>query len=107
VSHFTLHWLLAQTGVAFGFVGQGLPQPPQLAASVLVSTQAPPHWMAGSTQAKPQVPSTQVGVAPGGAMHTVAQFPQWAVLVSKSMQEPPQFCVPIAQPMPHLPAAQT
>jgi hypothetical protein len=102
-----LHWLLAHTAVALGFVGQGLPQPPQLAASVLVSTQAPPHWMAGNTQAKPQLPRTQVGVAPGGGMHTVAQLPQCAVLVIKSMQEPPQFWVPPAQTELHCPLAQT
>jgi hypothetical protein len=63
--------------------------------------------MAGSTQAKPQLPSTQVGVAPGGAMHTVAQSPQWAVLVIKSMQEPPQSFVPAAQPTLQVPPAQT
>ena len=102
-----LHWLLAHTAVALGFVGQGLPQPPQLAASVLVSTQAPPHWMAGNTQAKPQLPSTQVGVAPGGGMHTVVQLPQCAVLVIKSMHEPSQSWVPAAQPVPHFPPAQT
>jgi hypothetical protein len=98
---------LEHTAVAFSFVGQGLPQPPQLAGSVLVSTQAPPHWMAGNTHAKPQLPSKQVGVAPGGGMHTVAQLPQCAVLVSTSTQEPPQFWVPIAQPLLHFPPAQT
>jgi hypothetical protein len=107
VSHFTLHWLLAQTAVAFGFVGQTLLQPPQFAGSVLVSTQAPLHSMAGSTQAKSQLPNTQVGVAPAGGMHTVAQSPQCAVLVIKSMQLPSQFCVPPAQPVPHFPSAQT
>lgn len=91
MSHFTLHWLLAHTAVALGFVGQGLLQPPQFAASVLVSTQAPPHSIAGNTHAKSQVPSTQVGVAPAGGMHTVSQLPQCAVLVIKSMQEPSQF----------------
>jgi hypothetical protein len=107
VSHFTLHWLLEQTAVASGFVGQILPQPPQFAASVLVSTQAPPHSMAGNTQAKSQLPSTHVGVAPGGGMHTVSQSPQCAVLVIKSMQDPSQFWVPPAQPVPHFPPAQT
>ena len=107
MSHFTLHWLLAQTAVALVFVGQGLLQPPQFAGSVLVSTHAPLHSIAGSTQAKSQVPSTQVGVAPGGGMHTVSQSPQCAVLVIKSMHEPSQFWVPLAQPVPHFPAAQT
>jgi hypothetical protein len=98
---------LEHTAVALDLVGQILLQPPQFAASVLVSTQAPPHSMAGNTQAKSQVPSTHVGVAPAGGMHTVAQSPQCAVLVIKSMQLPSQFSVPPAQPVPHFPPAQT
>ena len=103
-----LHWLPAQTAVACGLVGQTLAQPPQLLASVLVSTQAPLHSMYGETQAKPQVLAAQVGVALTGGMHTLSQLPQCEVLLVRSTHEPSQLVVvPGQAPLAHLPAVHT
>jgi hypothetical protein len=103
----TPHWLFSQVAVACDLDGHTLSQAPQLFGSLLVSAQAPLHSMNGETQAKSQVPRTQVGVALAGGMHTVSQSPQCAVLVVKSTQEPPHACVLPAQLVPHLPAAHT
>jgi len=59
-----------------GWVGQASEQEPQFAGSVVVSTQAPLHSMAGGRHAKSHTPATQVGVALAGGMQTLAQVPQ-------------------------------
>lgn len=102
-----MHWLFEQLAVAFCLDGQSLEQPPQLFGSDLVSTQAPLHSMNGSTQAKSQLPETQVGVALAGGMHTVAQSPQCAVLLIKSTHEPPHGVVPPPHVLPQVPAVHT
>lgn len=81
MSHFVPHWLLEQTGVARGLVGQTLSQAPQFSTSVLMLAQALPHLMYGEAQLKPHVPAAHVGVALSGGMHTLVQSPQCDVLV--------------------------
>lgn len=101
------HWLAAQVAVAFGLPAQILPQIPQLSGSVVVSTQAPPHSMAGSKQAKSHVPSRQVAVAFAGGIQTVVQLPQCPVLVITSTQEPSQLVVVPPQVEPQSLSVQT
>jgi hypothetical protein len=73
-------------------VGQALPQPPQLVALVLTSTQPDPHrlWPAGQVH----VPAMQA--LPAG--QALAQPPQLALLLAVSTQAPPHRVWPVGQP---------
>jgi hypothetical protein len=66
-----------QTTLAFATAGQPLPQSPQLAGSVRVSTQrSPGHSTSSAKQEKPHSPPAHVAVALAGGMHGLSQSPQ-------------------------------
>jgi hypothetical protein len=69
------------------------PQLPQLAGSLVVSTQVPPHDVKLPLQ--PHAPAVQVEWAP----HVVAQLPQWLGSLWRSTQLVPQWVRPPAQLM--------
>jgi hypothetical protein len=78
-----------------------LPQPPQFAGSLLVSTHVEPHSRLPLGHA--QTPATHDN--PDG--QTWPQLPQFAALVLRSTQDPPQLVVPAAQLVTHCPPEQT
>jgi len=66
-------------------VPQAKPQPPQLAASVMVLTQAPLH--ASPPPGQPHTPALHASPVPHATLHP----PQWMVLVMVLTQAPPQL----------------
>jgi hypothetical protein len=81
--------------------GHIVPQPPQLVALVMVSTQVPLHevWPPGHSQA----PALQDRPAAQGML----QVPQWSTSAIVFTHEPPQFSRPSAQLSEHMPSEQT
>jgi hypothetical protein len=65
-----------------------LPQLPQLATSLVVSTQAPLHTVVrgGTLHVKLHVDPLHTGVAPAGAVHAFPQLPQLATSLVVSTQ---------------------
>jgi hypothetical protein len=63
---------------------QALPHPPQLAASLLVETQAPPQTSFGAGQVQAPPPQTP------GAAQGIPQPPQFTGSVAVETQAPPQ-----------------
>jgi hypothetical protein len=77
---------------------QGIPQPPQFAASVLMSMQRPLQiWLRQTWHTL----FTQVSVAP----QTLPQAPQFRLSSGAFTHRPPQLNVGIAQPV-HMPFVQ-
>jgi hypothetical protein len=71
----------------------GAPQAPQLAGSLVSSTQALPHMLSLlELHAATQVVPLQLAVPPVGAVHTAQLAPH--ALVSLATQLPPQRCAP-------------
>ncbi len=77
-SHVMLQLLFLQLLLPLAMALQAAPQAPQLAGSVLVSTQALPQRMVGKLHWKPHVPR-HTGLAFAGAEQTVPQAPQLEV----------------------------
>jgi len=91
---------------------QALPQAPQWAALVRVSTSQPllglpsqsPKFVA---QTAPHTPAAQKVVALGPEGHTVPQAPQWSGSLATLAQVPAQLRSPVWQLTPHWPAEHT
>ena len=77
------------------------PQPPQLALSVVLSTQALPHKLSDPPQALPQAPPSQVAVPSEGATHPAPQAPQFCGSVMTFAHVPLQFISPTGQDSVH------
>jgi hypothetical protein len=67
---------IEQTAVPLVGVGQALLHAPQLARSVLSSTQAAPHLVKPASQVKSHIPPLHTGAPWSGAEQTVLQPPQ-------------------------------
>jgi hypothetical protein len=59
-------------------LAQAIPQPPQFATSLEVSTQAPLQAKSPAAHSKPHLPATHVALAFSGAAQAFEQAPQWA-----------------------------
>src|SRR5690606_8550191 len=92
------HWHAPATHAALA--GHAVPQPPQWAELVIVSTQAPPHEVCPSGHS--QAPPVQDKPAAQGML----QPPQWSTSVIVLTHEPPQFSRPSAQLSEHMPSEQ-
>jgi hypothetical protein len=66
-----------------------LPHPPQLFASLVVSTQAPEHAVYPLLQATPHLPLAHAGCPCTGTGQTESQLPQWFASVSVFTHELP------------------
>src|SRR5581483_5306573 len=67
---------------------QVVPHAPQLAGSLVMSTQAEPQWVKPAAQVNPQEPPVQVADAWAGGMHTVPHPPQLAMSVLVLTSQP-------------------
>jgi hypothetical protein len=91
--HTLPHTLAAQVATALGRVGHALPQDPQWAGVLRVST-SQPLLATPSQSAKPaaqvnlQAAATHAGVALARAGHTVPHAPQWVALDRVSTSQP-------------------
>jgi hypothetical protein len=79
------HIAALHVATPFEGTGQALPQPPQLAVLVVVSTHAFPQAVIPSAHEVWQVPDEQTSFAP----HTTSQAPQWSGSVFLSTQTSP------------------
>jgi hypothetical protein len=95
------------TEVAFVFIGQAAPQPPQFFASLVVSTQLFEQRMYDPVQAIEHWLSEQIGLALAGAGQTLPHMPQFEVLVARSTHEPLQLVVPPVHVSLHVPSVHT
>ena len=84
-------------------MGQPLPHIPQLAGSLLMSTQELPHFVVPPVHESPQVLAEQTSPE----AHTVRQSPQWAGSFVVLTQALPQSVVPPEHCNPHTPFEQT
>src|SRR5882724_9659880 len=81
-------------------------QPPQLAALVLVSTQAEPHSAKPWSQLAPHLPATQTPIPLAGASQLTPQAPQFCASVASSTHADPHSAKPSSHVMPHWLAEQ-
>src|SRR5689334_20778505 len=86
------HWLFTQTAEPFAGTAQPCPQPPQFAASFVVSMQLPEHAVS-APQPVPHTPFEHDSPTAQGLSHC----PQWAGLFEVSTHSPPHFARPESQ----------
>jgi hypothetical protein len=86
--------------------GQAEPQPPQLLASVVVSTQALPQRMKGAVHWKSQAPPLHTDLPLLGAVQTFPHIPQLDVALEVSTHDPLQL-LDVPQSVPQVPDLQT
>ena len=84
-----------------------MPQAPQLAVSIVVSTQPAAHLVKGLEQAKSHNPALQLGVPFTGGMHTLLHCPQCDVLLETSTHEPVQLVALPPHVLVHTPLLHT
>jgi hypothetical protein len=95
--HWVSHWLATQTAEPFAGVGHAVPQPPQFAGLVAVSTHAPPQGTSLPPQVALHEPAEQTSVAPQRVTHP----PQWDGSVMVSTQALPHRTKPALQTKSH------